>query len=109
MAARYGGEEFSVLLVQTDTREALEIAERIRNTIEAHKPVTSDNQPLDVTISIGCSTLPTQFEGGLDAAGQSLLNVADKALYISKEQGRNRVSYLNIFGQPVPASAAMDA
>ena len=106
---RYGGEEFSVLLVQTDTREAMEIAERIRNTIEAHKPLTSDNQLLDVTISIGCSTLPVQFEGGLDAAGHSLLNVADKALYISKEQGRNRVSYLNIFGQPVPATAAMDA
>lgn len=103
--ARYGGEEFAALLVQTDTHEALEIAERIRHSIARHQAMAGDNQPLKITISIGCATLLGDFPGGLEVASHTLLESADKALYVSKEQGRNRVTFFDerdaaISGQP---------
>ena len=84
--ARYGGDEFTILLVDTDHREAMVIAERIRRTVEAHILEVSGEASLRLTISIGVSTCP---DHGTDR--DVLLDTADKAMYRSKSLCRNRV------------------
>jgi diguanylate cyclase (GGDEF)-like protein len=89
--ARYGGEEFVVLLPQTGIHHACEIAERIRCAIAAHAFSFDGCNELQVTISIGVAQIPAESEGSdLDIA-HKLLAVADEALYLAKESGRNKV------------------
>ncbi|MBI3902917.1 MAG: GGDEF domain-containing protein [Nitrosomonadales bacterium] len=90
--ARLGGEEFAVLLPETAVAGAHAVAEQIRSSIERGKIRRLDTQEQigGITISIGVS---------IYAAGSNiteLLDQADKALYVSKEGGRNRVS---VYGQ----------
>lgn len=87
LAARYGGEEFVVLLCETDSDIAEKIAERIRYSIENMDIVYSE-QHLTVTISAGVA----QYDPQTDSSPKMLVDRADKALYISKETGRNRVT-----------------
>ena len=88
--ARYGGEEFSVLLSNTDTHLAQEIAERIRLAISsAVLSVKSLPDDLHVTVSIGCTTMLNTDINNISLLGDSLLNAADHALYASKGAGRN--------------------
>jgi diguanylate cyclase (GGDEF)-like protein len=89
LAARYGGEEFVVLLPNTHRSGALLIAERIRRAVH-EMAIPHESAPLRrVTISIGIAT-----SAGLtnDAGDDGLLAAADAALYVSKQNGRNRVS-----------------
>lgn len=84
--ARYGGEEFAILLPHTDAAGAFTVAERIRTTI-AHKPLQLDALRIEITASLG-------FHVSLAPANetpQSLIELADTALYAAKHQGRNRV------------------
>ncbi|VVO96342.1 diguanylate cyclase [Pseudomonas fluorescens] len=85
LVARYGGEEFSVILAETDSEGARQIAEHIREQVEQLPPVAPDQPPM--TVSIGISTWTT----AKDLSLEQLLFLADKALYQAKEQGRNRV------------------
>ncbi|MCR5698696.1 MAG: sensor domain-containing diguanylate cyclase [Treponemataceae bacterium] len=87
LAGRYGGEEFVVMLYKTDSEAALSVAERIRNAIATEKYVYEGTK-LHVTISIGVATLDTKNP---DSA-KMLVEYADRALYQSKENGRNRVT-----------------
>ncbi len=89
IAARYGGEEFAIILPRTDINEAIIVAERIRSSIES-LDVEFYEKKLNVTISVGVA----QFDSLLDPGKQSLIERADKALYVSKNDGRNRVSFL---------------
>lgn len=82
-AGRYGGEEFLVVLPKTKLNEAINIAEKIRKSIETQK---FDAENLKVTISIGVAEY-----SGEEAA--LLINKADKLLYKAKENGRNRIEY----------------
>lgn len=82
---RYGGEEFILVLRETPLRIAVDVAERIRSTIEKHN-YTFDGKQMPVTISIGVATLDSTAKSDDD-----LLQTADKALYDAKAQGRNRV------------------
>lgn len=87
--ARYGGEEFAVILPRTDEAAAREIAEKIRERVEAMAIVHAGNPKSGhVTISLGISTrVPppaTDFVG--------LMESADQALYRAKEGGRNAVA-----------------
>lgn len=84
--ARYGGEEFTVIIPETTQANAMIIAERVRATIEKHV-IHSLEKQLRVTVSIGCATYPTQA-----SSQQELIDLADKALYYSKEHGRNQVN-----------------
>jgi diguanylate cyclase (GGDEF)-like protein len=87
LAARYGGEEFCVLLPGTKMATAMEIAERIRKKIEADV-VHCDGVDLKVTISIGVAMIdPVR-----DKTPKAFIDRADRALYRSKQEGRNRVS-----------------
>lgn len=88
MTFRYGGEEFVVLLNKTDIAGALITAERLRATI-ADLSFNFENQEIPVTLSIGAATLmPGESK-------EALLDKADKALYHSKETGRNRTTHAN--------------
>jgi diguanylate cyclase (GGDEF)-like protein len=86
IAARYGGEEFTVIIPETGEEGAMVIAERIRRTVEQHVIMSLDRQ-LRVTISLGCATLPSHA-----VTGATLIDASDKALYYSKEHGRNRTT-----------------
>lgn len=91
---RYGGEEFVALLTDTDQEGAMHVAEDIRRRVEElyikHRASPSDSK---VTLSIGVST--TTFTTGTSLAKQ--IQRADKALYLAKQKGRNRVE-LSSFG-----------
>lgn len=82
---RYGGEEFALLLPDTPLQIAVDIAERIRTTVEK-TAFSFDNQQIPVTLSLGVSSRDSTTQSHGD-----LLATADKALYDAKNQGRNRV------------------
>lgn len=85
---RFGGEEFAVLLPGVDRREALAVAERIRNKM--HKVSVPDGAGNDITgltVSIGVAIYPDVVEDTLDG----LLAAADAALYEAKNNGRDQV------------------
>lgn len=80
---RLGGEEFAVFMTDTDASSSFEIAERIRQTIQA-TPTTVDDIPVAVTTSIGISIQTSPF------TFKNLFNDADEALYHAKSLGRNQ-------------------
>jgi diguanylate cyclase (GGDEF)-like protein/putative nucleotidyltransferase with HDIG domain len=85
--ARFGGEEFAILLPETDTDQALEIAERIRGAVAGKMfDIQAASEPVRVTISMGVATFP---DDGKDSG--ELVHRADLAVYRAKLQGRNRV------------------
>lgn len=92
VVARYGGEEFAVLLARADRDNALEIAERIRQSIERHAFMLPLAPKLRVSASIGVAIYrPGEtplISGQIEAL---LLEQADAALYQAKRNGRNRV------------------
>jgi diguanylate cyclase (GGDEF)-like protein len=86
-AYRYGGEEFTVILPETSGEEAMIVGERIRNHVALEKFI-QDSNIITVTISVGIA----QFDYRENAP--EFVRRADQAMYKSKEQGRNRVSFL---------------
>lgn len=96
VAARYGGEEFALILPNTPPSGAQELLEKLREAIEqlklSHAPNTT--HPC-VTVSIGYSTYePSSMALNNDLF--AIVNAADGALYASKNQGRNQVSYAEL-------------
>jgi diguanylate cyclase (GGDEF)-like protein len=92
VVSRYGGEEFAVILPETDQSGMKVFAERLRRSIE--KIVTeieSQKTPIKVTISVGGATLVPEMS---NISKEILVETADKALYSSKKNGRNRVTIL---------------
>ena len=87
LACRFGGEEFLVLMPDTTEQMAVQVAERLRKSIEEMPfDITGESDPLSVTTSVGV----TSFNPELDDS-KTLLKRADNALYEAKSQGRNRV------------------
>ena len=88
LAARFGGEEFVVLLPDTGPKASLVVAERIRRAVMRMEVSSGTEKPLpQVTVSLGIAVFPEH--------GQSLEEVllaSDKALYESKNSGRNRAT-----------------
>jgi len=84
--ARYGGEEFVVVLVETTTAAARDVAERIRSVVEAERFGAGDD-PIAVTVSIGVTHSHEDDDGP-----EGVLGRADAALYEAKRAGRNKVS-----------------
>ena len=92
IASRYGGEEFTVLLRKGKKEEAMKVAERIRKKIEDYDFVYND-QHLHVTVSGGVSVFdkklnPVEFPN-------IFVNQADAGLYMSKNNGRNQISFFD--------------
>ncbi|MET0106334.1 MAG: diguanylate cyclase [Sedimenticola sp.] len=83
---RYGGEEIAIILPETDSQNAQQVAERMSLTVSALPFQIDDTQSVSITISIGVASYP--LHGDTDTF---LIAAADSALYDAKEQGRNRV------------------
>jgi diguanylate cyclase (GGDEF)-like protein len=91
VASRYGGEEFCILLPQTSLSEGIAIAERIRRRITRVRFPHGKSQPLgSVTVSIGVSS----YSPGLETP-ETIIEAADRALYLAKSRGKNRVEAFN--------------
>jgi len=86
---RWGGEEFILILSETDAEGAKTIAEKIRSHIETSAFI-SEKDKINITISLG----GTMYNNGMNLDNN--LEIADKALYESKENGRNRVTFYEI-------------
>ncbi len=82
---RYGGEEIVVILTETSLEKALIPLERLRKSIENY-PFNYDAQDIKVTISIGVDAMDEETPNA-----ETLLANADKALYLAKKNGRNRI------------------
>ncbi|MFZ9520687.1 MAG: GGDEF domain-containing protein [Silvanigrellaceae bacterium] len=90
MLARYGGEEFAIILPDTDAAGAGVIGQRILETVRGLSIRHENNSACNVvTVSVGSATY---IEGGGASDMNSLLQMADKALYQAKSAGRNQVS-----------------
>jgi diguanylate cyclase (GGDEF)-like protein len=85
LLGRLGGEEFAVALMETDMPAALETAERLRREIAA-EPFDVGAANIQVTVSVGVATRRAS-----DDNAAQLLSLADKAMYLAKTAGRNRV------------------
>lgn len=84
---RYGGEEICVLMPSTDKQGALILSERIREAIEKQSLVFEKNCILEkITVSIGIASFPED-----SVTIENLLRRSDKALYVAKQSGKNRV------------------
>jgi diguanylate cyclase (GGDEF)-like protein len=94
---RYGGEEFSVMLPETGWPEALEVAEKIRQSVaSAEVSLEGSEVPLGVTISMGVAAYP---HDGMNMG--DLVKAADEALYVAKQSGRNIVvAYSDLADKP---------
>lgn len=90
IAIRYGGEEFLLLLPGAAEKDCRIIAERVRRIIE-DLVITHISQQIKFTVSIGITSFPHCDVNTIE----DLISHADKALYTAKENGRNRVIYLN--------------
>ncbi len=84
--ARYGGDEFTILLSDTESGEAMLVAERIRRSVEEFVFEMRQGAPLRLTVSTGVASFPRD-----GASREALLDIADKAMYRAKSMGRNCV------------------
>lgn len=85
IAGRYGGEEFIVILKNKNTKSALDTAERLREAIESLEFSISE---LRITASIGCCKR-------VNENAMELVKLADELLYQAKQNGRNRIEFLD--------------
>jgi len=84
--ARYGGEEFSLVLVESDKEGAVEVAQRVRESVEQHA-FEYEGRSYRLTISMGVAT--TAGDAAMDVT--ELIRQADEKLYQAKRSGRNCV------------------
>lgn len=87
ISGRFGGEEFAFILPETPEEPALEVAQRLRVALNAVAvPTEGDGPDIHFTVSIGLTSLSGERDS-LDA----LMQRADKALYLAKNSGKNKV------------------
>jgi diguanylate cyclase (GGDEF)-like protein/PAS domain S-box-containing protein len=102
-AARIGGEEFAVLLPATKPSDGVLVVERICAAIRTHARVETGAQTIAVTCSAGVTSWGETADTAVD-----LMQRADRALYLAKNGGRNRVVALDGEGGPQGASGNRD-
>lgn len=90
LVARYGGEEFIVLLPEASMPKAVEVAQRVHDSI-AHNSVQLDGKPVFATVSMGVASYKPTVST-LD----DLLSQADHALYKAKKYGKNRIERMTV-------------
>jgi diguanylate cyclase (GGDEF)-like protein len=91
LVARYGGEEFTVILPKTNAKEAYWLGEKMRKAVEDVR-INHGNSLASqyVTVSVGVTTVVVEQSKDYS----KMIRKADEALYVAKQQGRNRVEYL---------------
>ncbi|MCL5256212.1 MAG: diguanylate cyclase [Chloroflexi bacterium] len=100
VVARYGGEEFGLILPETRIESAHLVAEKIRQTIEAHPFKRRGGAQTSLTVSIGCAG----FDEDQVTDAKQLVEKTDRALYTAKGRGRNQVCSYRI--RPVQEAVA---
>ncbi len=88
VVARIGGEEFLLVMPETELEFARKVAERLREAIAEH-PLWVDRQRIPLTVSLGVAGI--RGEISLDQLQQE----ADRAMYLAKRNGRNRVAWVD--------------
>lgn len=88
IVTRYGDEEFIIALPNTNDKNAYVLAERIRKDIKSFKFFKEEEEPMNVTISIGVSTFPFP---NMEPDVNTLIRYAEHSLYNAKKQGKNKV------------------
>jgi diguanylate cyclase (GGDEF)-like protein len=83
---RYGGDEYTAILVETKCEIAGMVAERICRQVEAHQFLSAEGEIIRLTCSIGYACCPEDT-----ASKDTLLEMADKAMYVGKTSGKNRI------------------
>jgi len=86
---RWGGEEFILLIPESDKNNGQSLSEKIRKSIEKKSVTLTSGEVVSIKVSIGCTSIREN-----DSSVEALIERADRALYMSKEAGRNRVSFL---------------
>jgi len=89
IVARYGGEEFVVFLSGVDSKSALVVAERLRKTIEQSVVYSDLGEPVVWTVSVGVAP------SGISDSVSLMIKMADDAMYVAKQKGRNQVCLYN--------------
>jgi diguanylate cyclase (GGDEF)-like protein len=87
-AYRYGGEEFTVILPETSCKEAHNVAQRIKSALKVENFMPQSEKDVNITISIGV----TEYYPAEQLS--EFIHRADKAMYLSKGKGRNKVTTL---------------
>ena len=98
--ARYGGDEFTLILVETGLEGAMQVAERIRESVEQQPFGRDRGLDLRLSISVGVASFPSH-----GMTREELLEQADKAMYRGKSLGRNRVCSASELEEPAPDPA----
>lgn len=96
LVARIGGEEFLIILPNTDRQKAQQVAQNLREAVQTLTMQTEGNTPsVGVTVSIGLTVASPSAMPLCENDNQSrtLLELADRALYTSKAEGRNTVTF----------------
>ncbi len=96
VVARTGGEEFLLVMPDTNLEVARKVAERLRESIAEH-PLWVDQQRIPITVSLGVAAARG------DVQLEQLLQESDRAMYLAKRNGRNRVAWVD--NKPVHLSA----
>lgn len=86
---RFGGEEFAILLPNTDFRQAVFVAERLREMIEASPLLLANGKSILITASLGVD----QFSAAMSETSEAFIARVDAWLYRAKHNGRNQVAY----------------
>jgi diguanylate cyclase (GGDEF)-like protein len=102
--ARYGGEEFTVIARETAFDGAQSLGERIRNAVEKSR-CTWQGLDLGVTVSIGVTVSVGLAEFVPGRSERELIQSADRALYLAKQAGRNRVVALRLEDRAAKATS----
>ena len=99
LAARYGGEEFAVLLPNTSMENAVMLGEKLRAKVESLQlpHPSSPHEIVTVSVGVSCCVTPDLDDEADDEQAEvmypaMLMNAADNAMFLAKEQGRNRVA-----------------
>jgi len=98
---RYGGEEFIALLPRSDLDATVAFAERAREMIQATPVLLSDGTELSVTVSIGAVSTYGHY-----CDLEAMADAADRAMYVAKDEGRDRVRSGQVGHKGVPVVAA---
>jgi diguanylate cyclase (GGDEF)-like protein len=95
IAARYGGEEFAIILPRSSVKRAAEVAVRIKDHLKKHEIIFKETR-IRITISIGIAHFPADARTRVE-----LIEKADQALYLAKQQGRDCIVLAQAMGKDI--------